>query len=500
MKTLHELTKLVSRNKALVDTLIPTHKDSQLIKLYELTFSEKKYSDKEAMAIIYGRQNKAAFSRLKTRMRDLLIKALIFQGTGTSSQEPWVEEGVTSFRNTLVSRILLERRSYQLATEILERSIIMAMRYHVTEAILNQSRMLSMYYGSINYNKYKYLKYYEIQKKYMDVYHWEVRAENNFIELQRIQLQSLANMSKATKEKAKLFVTELQSVNHIRSYNFNYNKYRVEAAYYEFNKDYTALLQLCEKASIEFSQPDLRRSYAISSIRLRRIWALIQAAHYAEAVKLGMEGMNKEGSGTINWFYVSHYTIKAMLYHGDYSLANKTILQVLYNPKFENLSDGLKEIFNTTYGYINLLHEAGIVTADNTSSENLPDFKLGKFLNTVPVFSKDKQGINVSILMLHIAYLLLRKDFDTIIDRIDSLKQYAYRYLRKDDSFRSNCMIKMVIQMARADFNPIRTERYTIELRRQLSEVNLAGSGENIEVEFIPFEVLWDTMVNALAK
>ena len=59
-------------------------------------------------------------------------------------------------------------------------------------------------------------------------------------------------------------------------------------------------------------------------------------------------------------------------------------------------------------------------------------------------------------------------------------------------------MIKMVIQMTKADFNPIRTDRYTADIRKQLGSVSLAGSGENIEVEIIPFEILWDIMRKTL--
>jgi hypothetical protein len=52
--------------------------------------------------------------------------------------------------------------------------------------------------------------------------------------------------------------------------------------------------------------------------------------------------------------------------------------------------------------------------------------------------------------------------------------------------------------MTKADFNPVRTDRYTADLRKQLSTVNLEGSGENIEIEIIPFEVLWEIMVKSL--
>ena len=120
--------------------------------------------------------------------------------------------------------------------------------------------------------------------------------------------------------------------------------------------------------------------------------------------------------------------------------------------------------------------------------------KPGIFHNPDPTYEK-------AAVKLHFESKRVRGDIEAFFEEIrrcrkhiDSLNQYAYRYLRKDDSFRSNCMIKMVIQMAKADFNPIRTERYTSELKSELERVSLAGSGENIEIEIIPFEVLWDIM------
>ena len=171
---------------------------------------------------------------------------------------------------------------------------------------------------------------------------------------------------------------------------------------------------------------------------------------------------------------------------------------MIEHPKFGSLSSYFKEIFSTTLGYMHLLVDSNLDGRSSELKSKLPEFKLGRFLNTTPVFSKDKRGINVSILLLHIGFLLQRKDFSAIIDKIDSLNQYAYRYLRKDDSFRSNCLIKMVVQMAKADFNPVRTERYTAELREDLQKVQLQGSGENIEIEIIPFDVLWSIMIKSL--
>lgn len=195
---------------------------------------------------------------------------------------------------------------------------------------------------------------------------------------------------------------------------------------------------------------------------------------------------------------MGHYIIKAYIYKNDYLAAISLTVKLIKHKKFETAPEYYREIFLILSGYLQLIIKTHSDENLQDLGRDLPHFKLGKLLNTTPVFSKDKRGINISIILLHIAWLLLRKDFDAILDRTEALTQYAYRHLRRDDTFRSNCMIRMVIQMAKADFHPIRTARYTEDLRRQLAGVPLLGSGESIEIEMIPFEVLWDIMMASL--
>ncbi len=498
MKTLYELGRLNVRHVKVFDALIPQDDKSPIRKLAAIVFSASNMDDNACMLEIYGKRNLTAFSRLKTRLKELFIRVIIMQNINTESADARVNEALSGYRQSLVSRILIARKSGKLAVEIAEKSITRSMKYHATENVLTQAHQLVGYYGSTELNKYKLTKYLEIQEKFMNIYKWEIKAENYFYDLQRAQLQSLANRSDEVKLKDQNYAMELERVKGIRTYFFNYNKYRVLAAHYEFQKDFKSLLDLSEKALKEFSTPDFKTGNALASITNRRVWALIQAGRPQETVTIGLKGLNKLVSGSLNWYILAHYTLKAQLYIADYNRAIELISLMIENPRFEYIGDNFKEIFFTTLGYIHLVVDSGLAGDKKDFRKQLPEFKLGRFLNTTPVFSKDKRGINVSILLMHIAFLLQRKDYNAIIDRTDSLNQYAYRYLRKDDSFRSNCMIKMVIQMTKADFHPVRTARYTADLRKQLSHVTLAGSGENIEVEIIPFEVLWDIMTKAL--
>jgi hypothetical protein len=498
MESLYDLAKLCVKQKQLVELLIPEDEKSPLRRLFKIAFSEKQSTEVDCMIEIYGKRNQAAFARLKGRLRDVLFQAIILQSQVANTEDIRSNEFLYNFRQTLISRILLQRRAVQLSTEIIEKSIVKSMRYHVTENVLEQSRMLIAHYNGAMYNKYKLNKYQSIQSEYLEIYKWEIKSENYYLDLQRDQFQSLANPSDEMKNKAYTYFTDLQKAKGIRSYFFNYNKYRIEASYFEYTKNYIRLLEISENALKEFNAPDFKTGNAISAISLRKLWALIQVEKLEESIKVGSKLMSRLPSGSVQWYRIAHYTLKAKLYFGDYAGAIATITEMIENPKFAKLGDYFKEIFTTTLGYIHLLIDSGMISDVEAIKYKVPEFKLGKFLNTTPTFSKDKRGINVSILLMHIGFLLQRKDYNAIIDRVDSLNQYAYRYLRKDDSFRSNCMIKMVIQMAKADFNPIRTARYTADLQEELSRVALAGSGENIEIEIIPFEVLWNVMNRAL--
>ncbi len=497
MKILYELAKLTEKQKRIIDALMPVTEESPLKKLCEIVFSETELDDYDCMKAIYGRKNVSAFSRLKTRLKEVLLQVFLLQHNYLEPMDSRNNEAILGYRQVFIARLLTFKRS-SLGIDMMEKAIVKSIKYHSAESVLFQARFLVSYYGQAEFNKYKFNKYTSIQEKYFNYYTWEVKAERYYAELQRGQLQSLANPSDETIQKAKRYIDELESADDIPTYNFILFRYRVKAAYLEYTKKYSDLLEISEKAYKDFNTPEFRSNTVLAGINLRRVFALLQAGRYAEVVSIGSKDLSKLVNGSLGWYLIAHYTLKAHLYSGNYGKAIELISLMLANPRFPKVQENFKEIFYTTLGYIHVVVDSGVAGEPKKYADIIPEFKLGKFLNTTPVFSKDKRGINVSILLMHIAFLLQRKDYNAIIDRVDSLNQYAYRYLRKDDSFRSNCMIKMVIQMTKADFNPIRTARYTADLRKQLGHVTLAGSGENIEVEIIPFEVLWEIMTKAL--
>ncbi len=85
-----------------------------------------------------------------------------------------------------------------------------------------------------------------------------------------------------------------------------------------------------------------------------------------------------------------------------------------------------------------------------------------------------------------------------VIDRVESLNLYCYRYLRKDDTYRSNCFIKMLLQLPKANFHREAVVRKTEKLYNKLIENPSNLSMQASEIEIMPYEMLWEYVLDSL--
>jgi len=112
----------------------------------------------------------------------------------------------------------------------------------------------------------------------------------------------------------------------------------------------------------------------------------------------------------------------------------------------------------------------------------------------MPIYEKDKAGHNINILIIQILIQIKRGQYIKIIDRIDSLKAYSRTYTRREETKRTNLFIKMILQMESARFHKKGTENKTKALREKLAQTPLRV-GQNLAVEIIPYEVLWEEIL-----
>ena len=127
-------------------------------------------------------------------------------------------------------------------------------------------------------------------------------------------------------------------------------------------------------------------------------------------------------------------------------------------------------------------------------------FRLYKFLNEVPIYSKDKHGINTSILIVQLLFFIKRREFDKVVDKLDSLKQYLYKYLRRPENIRANLFTRILLKLPKVNYNPIRLARHSEKHINELNKTKYVVTEQLSENEIIPYENLLKILFDLLSK
>ena len=181
-----------------------------------------------------------------------------------------------------------------------------------------------------------------------------------------------------------------------------------------------------------------------------------------------------------------------------YEKAREIFNEVVGHSRFQHLSENRREKWRIFEGFLKYMTGGSEAHPDQAAAKP-HRFNIWKFLNEVPIYSKDKRGLNIAILILQVLFLLDRQDYDGIISRAEALKVYCSRYLKNDEDYRSNCFLKMVLIMEKKDFDKDQTQKIADKYysRLKASQFNYT-SGNLATLEIIPYEQLWLTILQKL--
>jgi hypothetical protein len=205
-----------------------------------------------------------------------------------------------------------------------------------------------------------------------------------------------------------------------------------------------------------------------------------------------------EEEGKINWYITCEYYLILFFHSQQYPKAFKIFLEAFHHSGFKNLPPAYQERWKLYQAFIHYFIAAGIIKPGLKDEKELGKFKLTRFLNDVPEFSKDKRGANISILILQILFLVQMKRYDEVTERLKALQSYSHRYLRKDDTYRSNCFIHMLLQLPNSYFNKKAAVRKAKKYVDKLAEMPLPKAKQSGEIEPVPYEHLWEFVLASL--
>lgn len=412
-----------------------------------------------------------------SRLKRSVIDGIVHQTLGTKGANPFQAAYIDCWRKLAAVRILdglgVRKGSSWLARKTLSKAI----KYDLTEIVCSLSTVLEVN-ESISGEPREFERLMQLSDHYREL----LNAENRAIRCFSILSSRFSKSKEGGQELIDLtedFIRELKADLHrFNSFRYIYFTYNLMATHAQLTNDHLALSEICNTALEIFKNKPYTTPRSVQfSFTFKPIPAALQLKDYAAAQGYLEDALAIVEPASYNWVICLIYQAILGFHSDQLDLVTDAIRRSVPHRKYPAVDEQWKII----EAYAHLL-----------DIDTGRKFRVSRFLNDMPIFSKDKRGNNITIIILQILFHLKLNEKGKIIDKMETLKTYAYRYLRRDDTFRSNCFIHMLMCLPKAHFNPISLRRHA------RNYINRLGTYQSGEVEIIPYEKLWEEVLRLL--
>ncbi|MBT8231368.1 MAG: hypothetical protein HKO66_10965 [Saprospiraceae bacterium] len=501
MDTLQSLIKLLSKQKLKqIEIITEDVKLSPKTKmLYEGIRDNLFENDNDAAEKIYGpNPSKSGYKKLKYRLTQRLINTLFFIDVQAYSKSEYQKALNRSLKNWAGAKILQDKGLAKLSTELYEQILKSSLKYDIVELSLLILKDLKYYFGILAYNKYKYEKYVNQYIEVKHLYNLKEKAEDLFVRLGQLVTNSKSYIYDE-KVKALEFETEvlLKEVNNVDSFYIRHYTYNAAYFAYLIKGDIDAQIDICKKAISYFLEKPSFKKIGIFAFRQKAGISYLAKKDYQKSYEYLTECMNFNlQEGTLSWMYVRNYYFQLHILRKDYQSAYKLISETINSKSFNKINEKYREPWHLKEAFIHFLIKTGKIDPDKSNVKKLRPFRLGRFMNEVPVFTKDKRGLNITINIIQMIFLIVEDRFDEVLDKLSSLRQYNFRYLKRPEYARSSNFIKMLIKIPEGNYNPKEIRAKASKYHKALLENPSDYSEHALSIEIIPYEQLWEEIMS----
>ncbi len=497
MKILSDLIKLLKKHRTHYrdETGLPTDKNSKIYKLVE-GLSDGRYEDENSAAqALYGTDaSHINFKRLKYRLQNRLLNSLFLIDPEKIFASSTKKDYFLVGQLQTICFILVQMGESSLSYSLAKSGIQKAKSAYNPYAGLRLALFLRIHFSNLGDHK-NFIKYNAEVKHFQRYIDAEVKLST-----MELEYNALINNPKTEVNQVKDLLNSF--LKEIKNISIDYSPLTVYYAYLIFlhdrliNRDIPGTIACCKeglKKMKPFNRPNLDSLFYFAMIE-----GHILQKEFEKGRSLIFSTVKNQGLSHFNTLSSIYYYATLCLTTENYQQLGET-LQLFKEYKIEK---SRVAFFQENFTIFEMLYY--ILATIGKIEPTYPvksKIRITKFINDLPVFSKDKKGINTLILFVQFLLLLIKKDYGTIIDRVENLKAYDQKYLRKEDSFRINCFLRMILLIPKHNFHPVAVQRHAAPYLKKLAEHKENNwNWKETNVETIPYENFWKLFIEVLEK
>ncbi len=504
MEALRELVELVTRKRVKKVELFDEqsrNKNSNYYQLFEGIHTQKYDSDEAAAQDIYQCDASAKkYLILKTRLKQKLLNTLFFLDTNIQEHLSPREVALHECERALYhSKILLQNQSASIAIPIAEKTYKKAKEYQLTSIEYDCAQILARYHAEEK-NYRDFVNFRNLSERLEKKRQAEDRAERYYLET--ITTYQKSKLSReAAREMAPAHIQHIrEDLQKYKSQVLESYLLKLQTLHSQYENNYAATLKsLSEREQRLKQNTSLYAPEAHNILQLEKMVTFLHLKDYENGEKYYQTIHQIQDEGSTQWFALQELRLLLALHTQEYTAAAQVFKHSLEQSNFKNISDAEKEKWLVFQAYLHYSYRYQKQKEIRPLIQNTKlNFKLSEFVDDRPPFSKESRGLQVCMLAVQVLYYLERLDTEGAKDCIQALENYRRRYPKKDEYYRSECLIGMLLEMKEQDFRFYQTRKKTSKTFQELRSTSIESKNDPKLLEVFPFEFIWENILEKL--
>lgn len=484
MKNLEELKQIVTSNRSKkIPVSLSIDKGTKLFDLFQTISEEGSAKNEQVFRQLYNSNDTRPFRVLKYRLREKLLQDAVRIDPAKSLRDQCDVVNQRCWRNLLLAQMLFLNFKRHAAIDTLRQTMQQAKKFQLTAVLviaLRTMRYHAAYAGST-------ASFEELDKLLKDATK-KLSSELLVEELSQrmlLELHHKISPADAFKKKSMGILLRVEKiVERFPTFQNHLNLFRIAVRHYEMMKQHRKVLEWCNRAEHYFdANKHMVQKGRRAEFALYRMYSSFSLSDFSTGEQCAAECENLFKAGSDNWLIFLEYYFLLCMHTGNYTNALKIFYQVSNHPKFKALPAIRIEKWKIYEAYLNF-----------ALPDNLPKLKFNvfKFINEVPMYSRDKSGFNLSISIAHILLLINLGKTGDLMQMEESLTAYCNRHLRKGKNHRSYYFMKMILVLLKYNMDYNKSNQIAAKFLVKLMEGIDEEQTSTEEMEIIPYEKLWD--------
>lgn len=484
------VTKQRLNNLELIDDAFLDNANNLYQKLFKGIAEGSFNTDEDAaMALYQTTASDKKYLMLKSRLKERLVNTLFFLNHKRIQDSPYQKAVYQCNKNYFCAKILVTHGARTSAISLAKSTLTLALHFDLNEIVLLCARMLRHHYAMMGLIR-EFNHFDKLADTSLRLVKSESKAEFMYESLLSQVARSKAYKSELADLAKDYFYQSKELSKYQQSFHVQLLHYRIGLLYYQVIRNYRFTLNLCNHLQA-FLQKNHRYKLASreGEIALLKMVCCLYLKDYKHGKLNAEEALNFYSKGSNNWFVVLENYFLLAMHAAKYKQAAEIYEWATSHQRFQYLSEEKSEEWKIFEAYLHYVMPGKMKGKE---------FKILKFINEVPIYSKDKAGLYPSILIAQLLYMIDRGDEDNIEKKIESLRVFGSRYLSGRKSVRTSIFIKMLRQIVNCHYKPERIKVKAAALYKKLISADARQQVENETTEIIPYEDIWRIMLNRL--